>query len=30
MMSRYWEQFGWDAETGKPSVEQVERIAAGA
>ena len=29
MMSRYWEQFGWDGDTGKPSVEQVEKIAAG-
>ena len=29
MMSRYWEQFGWDGDTGKPSIEHVGRIAAG-
>jgi len=29
MMSRYWEQFGWDGATGKPSDAHVERIAAG-
>jgi aldehyde:ferredoxin oxidoreductase len=28
MMSRYWEQFGWNGDTGIPSVEQVEKIAA--
>ena len=26
MMSRYWEQFGWNAETGKPSVEYSRQI----
>ncbi|MBW2611196.1 MAG: aldehyde ferredoxin oxidoreductase family protein [Deltaproteobacteria bacterium] len=30
MMSRYWEQFGWDVNTGKPSREHVEKIAADA
>ena len=29
MMTRYWEQFGWDGKTGKPSTGQVERIASG-
>lgn len=28
MMSRYWEQFGWDIDTGKPSDDHVKKITA--
>ena len=26
MMTDYWEQFGWDSETGKPSKEIIKEI----
>jgi hypothetical protein len=26
MMSRYWEAFGWDAATGKPTAESLRSL----
>ena len=29
MMTHYWEQFGWDSQTGKPSQETMKRLGDG-